>query len=146
MSALNNDYLYEILGSQGFAAGDDIALPAGSGTTQATASIVAKGQLHRVTVSIASAAILLKSVLSNDNPQIVFIINDTGNTVQVFPYKAIGAGATDTGEAMNGVANAAFSITANNAAIFVSSLVQPKRKGGSSGSTPALNWSAALLS
>lgn len=145
MSALNNDYLYEILGGQGFAAGDDIVLPAGSGTTQATAGVIVKGQLHRVTVSIANAAMLLKSVLSNDNPQLVFVINDTPNTVQVFPYKAVAAGAVDTGEAMNGVANAGFSITANNAAIFVSSLVQPKRKGGASGSTPALNWSAALL-
>lgn len=146
MSALNNDYLWEVLGLQGFTSGDDIVLPAGSGITQATASAVAKGQLHRVTVSIANAAIQLRSILENDNPQLVFIVNDTANTVQVFPHKAIGGGATDTGESMNGVANAAFNITANNSAIFVSSLVQPKRKGGGTGSTPALNWSAALLS
>lgn len=94
---------------------------------------------------MANAALVMKSILSNDNPGMVFLINDSANTVVVFPFKSFAAGAPDTGESMNGVANASFSITAGNAAIFVASVVQAKRKGGSQGSTPAVNWSAALL-
>lgn len=144
MSTLNNDYLLEQLAAQGFPQGEEIFLPTGSLTTQQGGYPV-KGQCHHITFcNVASAALVLKSILSNDNPGMVFLINDSANTVVVFPFKSFGTGATDTTETVNG--GASFSVTASNAAIFIASLVQTKRKGGSSGTTPALNWSAALLS
>jgi hypothetical protein len=146
MSQQNNDYLFEILGTQGFTSGEDIMLFAGAPTSQQGAYPI-KGQMHRIVAcSVANASLVLKSVLSNDNPQLVFLINDSPNTLVVFPFKSFAAGSPpDVGESVNGVVNGSFSLTSLNAAIFVSSLVQSKRKGGSSGITPALNWSAALL-
>lgn len=144
MSTLNNDYILEQLAVQGFVQGEEIYLPTGSLTTQQGGYPV-KGQLHHITFcNVANASLVMKSIMSNDNPGMVFLINDSANTVVVFPFKAFGTGATDTAETVNG--GASFSVTSNNAAVFISSLVQPKRKGGSSGSTPSLNWVAALLS
>jgi hypothetical protein len=145
MSALNNDYLIEQLANQGFSESENIFIPASAPTTQQPAGPV-KGQFHRIVANGTSgASLMLKSILSNDNPGMVWLVNDSANNVSVFPFKNFAGGATDTGESMNGVANASFSVTAGNAAIFIASLVHPKRKGGTSGSTPSLNWSAALL-
>jgi len=144
MSQAVNDFLYEILGGQGFTFGDDIFLFAGAPTSQQAAGAI-RGQCHRIVANaVANASLALKSILSNDNPQLVFLINDSANNVVVFPFKNFAAGAIDTGEGINGVANGSFTITPGNAAIFVASLVQAKRKGGASAGT--LNWSAALLS
>ncbi len=142
MSQALNDYLYEILGTQGFPFGEDIALFAGASTTIGGAYPI-KSQCHRITQNaVANAALALKSILSNENPQLVFLINEAPNTVVIFPFKAIAAGAIDTAETVNG-AQTGISLTTLNAAIFVSSLVQVKRKGGATGLT--LNWSATIL-
>lgn len=144
MSQINNDYLIEQLANQGFTFGEEIALFAGAGTTAVTGYPV-KDQCHHVTTcSVASAALVLKSIMSNDNPGMVFIVNDSANTIVVFPFKASAAGAVDNVELING-ATGGFAITSLNSAIFTASLVQQKRKGGAGGTTPELNWSAALL-
>ena len=144
MSAQNNDFLYDQLGNQGFAAGEEIYLFAGAPTSQQAAYPI-KSQLHRVILNaVANASLVLKSILSNDNPGMVFIINDGANSVVVFPFKAFGGGATDTAETING--GASFSITAGNAAVLIASTPQTRRKGGVGSSAPPLNWQAALLS
>ena len=142
MTALTNDYIWEIMVVQGFTAGDDIVIGAGAPTTITNGPVV-KGQLHRVIANgTAGGAIQMRSILSNDNPQFVVIVNDSANSVNVFPFKATAAGATDTAENING-AQSAFAIASNAAAAFFCSLAQIKRKGQS---TPnALNWSAATF-
>jgi hypothetical protein len=141
MTQITNDYIYEVSGNQGFFFGDDLFIPAGAGTT-AVAGVPLKGQAHRIIANkTANAALTLKSILSNDNPQIVIVVNDDPtNAVKVFPF----TGGTDTGENINGV-NTGFTIGAVTSAVFWSSLVQTKRKGGSGGAN-ALNWSAATFS
>ena len=146
MTQITNDYIYEILGTQGFAFGDDIFIPSGASTTEATA-IPIKSQCHRIIANgTSTAALAMKSILSNDNPQIVVIINeDPTNGVAIFPFKATASGAVDTAETINGVTTA-FTLAAATTAVFFSSLVMIKLKGGKNSTTPALNWSAATFS
>jgi hypothetical protein len=142
MSQATNDYLYEILGTQGFPFGEDLAFFAGASITIGGAYPI-KSQCHRIVQNaVANAALMLKSILSNDNPQLVFLINESPNTAVIFPFKNFAAGAIDTTETVNGV-QTGFSLTTLNSVILVSSLVQVKRKGGSQVAT--LNWSASLI-
>lgn len=144
MTQLTNDYIYEIIGNQQIPYGEDIMIPAGAGTTQQTGYPV-KGQSHRIMnvgTGTASAALVMKSILSLDNPQLVILINDSTQTVVVFPFKAFGVGAIDTAETING--GASLSIPTLTSAVFWSSVVQTKRKGGPTVNT--LNWSAATFS
>lgn len=142
MSQLNNDALYEALSANGFSFGDDFFFFAGAPTTQAGGASF-KSEVHRVAANaVANAAMVLKSLLSNDANLFSSLINDSPNTVTVFPAKQA---ASLPQESMNGVANASFAVTAGNSAIFIGTPVQIKRKGGTSGGG-TLNWAAALIS
>lgn len=142
MTQITNDYIYEICGGQGFSEGDNISLFAGAGLTASTGYPI-RAQLHRVTTAIANAALVLPSIMTNaDNAPLIIIVNDSAQTVKVFPF--LGPSPDNT-ENINGVATG-FSITSVTSAVFFASLVQLKRKGGSGSTTPALNWSAALFS
>lgn len=143
MTQLTNDYIYEIIGNQQIPYGEDIVIGTGAGTTAQTGYPV-KGQSHRIIAcGTASAALVMKSIMSLDNPQLVILINDSTQTVVVFPFKAFGGGAIDTTENINGVATG-FSIATLTSAVFWSSVVQTKRKGGPT--VNSLNWSAATFS
>ena len=145
MTALTNDSIWEIMGTQGYTAGDDIVIPAGASTTITSPppGTVLRGQLHRVTVNAtANAAVQMRSILSNDNPQVVVVVNDSTNAIVLFPFKAIGAGATDTAENING-GQGGFTVASNASAVLFASLAQTKRKG--SGTANTLNWSAATF-
>ena len=140
MSQLTNDALLEQLVELGVNLGDEIYLFAGAPTTQAGGGPV-KAALHRIVVNNqAGAALVMKSILSNDAPSFVWLINDGVQAVSVFPFKQ----PTGTQESMLGVANASFSVTAGNAAVFMSIPVLIKRKGSSSGGT--VDWRASLIS
>jgi hypothetical protein len=135
MAALTNDALLEALAADGWPVGDEVFIPAAAGTTQA-AGLPFKSAAHRVTANgTASASMTLKSLLSNEAPGLVWLINDSANTVAVFPF---------AGEKMIGVANASFLVTAGNAAVFVAIPVQIKRKGGTSGGGTT-DWRASLI-
>jgi hypothetical protein len=135
MSALTNDALYEQLAADGWPVGDDLFFGAAAPTTQALGAPI-RASAHRVTANgTANASATLKSLLSNEAPGMVWLINDGAQTVAVF---------CAAGEKMNGVANASFAVTAGNAAVFVPIPTQVKRKGGTSGGG-TLNWSSALI-
>ena len=135
MSQLNNDALLEILSEDGWPQGDEFQIFAGAGTTQA-AALRLKSASHRVVKNLtANAALVLGQISSGEPPSMAWVINDSGNTVNVFCWP---------GESMNGVANASFAVTAGNAAVFFRVPAQIKRKGGTSGGG-SLNWSSALL-
>jgi hypothetical protein len=135
MSQATNDSLLEALSADGWPLGDEVFIPAGAGVTQA-AGLPFKSSAQRVTGNgTANAAMTLKSLVSNEASGVFWLINDSANNVAVFPF---------SGEKMNTVLNAAFSVTAGNAAIFVPTPTQIKRKGGTSGGG-SLNWAAALI-
>jgi hypothetical protein len=135
MSQLNNDALLEILSEDGWPQGDEFQIFSGAGTTQA-AGLRFKSASHRVVKNLtANAAIVLGSIQTGEAPSMAWLINDSGNTVNVF---------CAPGENMNGVANSSFAVTAGNAAVLFRVPMQIKRKGGTSGGG-SLNWSAALL-
>ena len=136
MSALTNDALLEILSEDGWPVSDEIFIAAGAGTTQA-AGFPVKGSCHRIVANAtASAALTMRSVKSQEAPSMVWLLNDSANTIVVF---------CAAGDNMNGVANASFSITAGNAAVFARVPAQVKRKGGTSGGG-TLDWRSALIS
>src|SRR5258708_34961232 len=136
MAQLTSDALLEALAADGWPVGDEVFIGGAGGTTQA-AGLPFKSAAHRVTANgTASAAMTLKSLLSNEAPGLVWLINDSANTIAVFCF---------AGEKMNGVANASFAVTAGNSAIFVAVPTQIKRKGGASGGA-TLDWRSALIS
>lgn len=140
MTQANNDFAYEQMGLQGFQAADEIYIFAGAPTSQQAAGAI-KGQMHRIVANgTANASLALKSILSSDNPGLVILFNDApSNSVVVFPFKAFGAGATDTAETING--GASFTVSAGNFAIFIATPIATKRKGGTAST---LNWQAQL--
>ncbi len=140
MTTLTNDALLEQLcETYGIAASEELYLFAGASTAQGAGPV--KGQLHRIVVNnVANAALTMKSILSNDAPSFVWIINDGAQSVNVFPF----TGGTDTAEKMNGVANASQAVAAGQAALFMSIPVQIKKKGGTSGGG-TFDWRAAIL-
>jgi hypothetical protein len=72
----------------------DIFLFAGADATQ-QAAYPLKDQVHRIVAnSVANAWPALKGIFSNEAPGMVFITNDSANTVVVFPFKNFAAGAT----------------------------------------------------
>lgn len=136
MAQLTNDALYEILAADAWPIGDDIYLFAGAPTSQSGGGPV-KGCVHRIVLNNqAAAALVMKSILSNDCPQMVWILNDGAQAAAVFCFP---------GEKMNGSANGSFSVTAGNAAVFAAIPTQIKRKGGGSGGG-TLDWRPALIS
>src|SRR5258708_9909943 len=108
MTQLTNDALLEQLcETYGIGAGEEIFLFAGASPAQGAGPV--KGQMHRIVVNnVANAALTMKSILSNDAPSFVWIINDGTQSVNVFPF----TGGTDTAEKMNGVANASQAVAA----------------------------------
>jgi hypothetical protein len=136
MSAATNDSLLEALAGDGWPLGDEVFIAAGAGTTQAAGLAFRSSAMRVIGNGTANASMTLKSLVSNDAPGIFWLINESANNIAVFPF---------SGEKMNTVANAAFSVTAGNAAVFVPTPPQIKRKGGTSGGG-SLNWAASLIS
>ena len=131
-----NDALLVALGQNGFPVLDDLSAP---NTTQGTATRLT-GQVSRFITSVAAnAAAVLPSLNSLEAQSIVFMINDTPNSMQVFPA---------TGETINALAaNAAFTaIPAGQSAVFIKVQAASVGKGG--GIVPgsfANNWRAAII-
>lgn len=67
-------------------------------------------EVNRVTKSTASLnSFILKSILSGDASVMTYVINDSANTVNVFPA---------VGENQNGVANAGLAVAAGASGVF----------------------------
>jgi hypothetical protein len=138
MTQQTNDALMEVLSEDGWPVGDEIFIGTGAGTTQA-AGIPVRGAAHRVMqlgAGTASAAVVMKSIKSQEAPSMVWLINDSAQAVAVF---------CAAGDSMAGAANGSFSLTAGNAAVFCRIPAQIKRKGGTSGGG-TIDWRPALIS
>jgi hypothetical protein len=134
MSAAN-DALLLALAQDGYPLVDDLAAP---NTTQQLATRCF-GVVSRFTTSTASAtaSAILPSLNTNEAPPIMFVINDSPNTIRTYPF---------TGETEGGVANAALSIPAGQSGIFVKITAAAVGKGG--GQLPgsfANDWRIAVI-
>lgn len=106
MSSATNTSFIGHLGRLGFTLDDDKSAGGASAQAGATALLSAAS---RVTVAAANGSMILKSILGRDAPNVCFVINDSGQTIQVYPF---------VGENQNGVANAALAIADGKFAIF----------------------------
>src|SRR5260370_602064 len=110
VTTLTNDALLEQLcETYGIAASEEIYLFAGASTAQGAGPV--KGQLHRIVVNnVAGAALTLKSVLSNDAPSFVWLVNDGAQSANIFPF---------VGEKMNGTLNASQALASAQAVLLM---------------------------
>jgi hypothetical protein len=127
MSVANTALLYN-LGLTQFPVYDDLASLVVTVQTGATSLI---GEACRVTTAIANGAFTLKSLLTLDGPPLVFVINDSAQTIKVFPFLS-----TASPESINGTANLALSIPTGQSGIFIS---VPNAKGATQ------DWRAAVI-
>ena len=123
MSVANTALLYN-LGLLAFPVTDD--LTAGPASTQNGAPVL-NGELCRCVSSGVNGSFMLKSLLTQDAPPLVFVVNDSPNTIKVYPF---------TGENVGGSGNSPLSIPAGQSGIFIS---VPNAKGGTQ------DWRSAVI-
>jgi hypothetical protein len=124
MSAANTALLYN-LGLLAFPVTDDLSTTANN--TQ-TAAPVLIGELCRVVTAVANGSFVLKQLLTLEAPPLVFVVNDSANTIKVFSF---------IGETLNGGANGALSIPTGQSGIFIS--VPGQKNAG------VTDWRAAVI-
>lgn len=107
MSTTNNAVMFVVGGNlQGSFTAELVGGPA---ATQNTATRI-NSPLTHVLKSPSTGSFILPSILNGEANELMWVVNDTGNTINVYPA---------VGEKTNGTPNAAFQITANIAAVFV---------------------------
>src|SRR5260370_14997466 len=131
--SLANDSLMVALGQEGIILTEDNIILVG--TTQATAYPV-RGQFVRVTTSAAGGALQLKSILSNEAPYMWWVINDSANSINVFPFLS-----TSFPEKQGGVNNAALAIPAGQSG-YGFKVSQTGRGGGAQNT---IDWRSAPI-
>jgi hypothetical protein len=131
--SLANDSLLVALGQEGIILTEDNIVLVG--ITQATAYPF-RGQLIRVTTSPANGALQLKSVLTNEAPYMWWAINDSLNTIQVFPFLS-----ASFPEKQGGVNNAALVIPAGQSG-YGFKVSQTGRGGGAQNT---IDWRSAPI-
>lgn len=137
MTQQTNDALLEVLSEDGWPIGDEIFIGTGAGTSQA-AGLPVRGAAHRIMqlgAGTANAAVVMKSVKTQEAPSMVWLLNDSAQAVAVF---------CGLGDSMAGSLNGSFSLTAGNAVVFCRIPAQVKRKGGTSGGGTT-DWRPALM-
>jgi hypothetical protein len=128
MSTTNDSAMYN-LGILAFALNDNNSA---NSTTQATATPII-GEIFRVLQSVASGIVLLKSILTKEAPPVVFVLNDSPNTIIANCWP---------GEKLNGVTNGTLSIASGAFGFFMQVPTQIARGGGGGGT---LDWRAAVV-
>lgn len=107
MSVTNNALLFVVGGNlQGTFTAELVPGPA---ATQNTATRI-NSPLTHVLKSVSTGSLQLPSILNGEANELMWVVNDTGVTVNVYPA---------VGEKTNGGLNTAFAVTANVAAVFV---------------------------
>jgi hypothetical protein len=127
MSVANTALLYN-LALLAFPVTDDLVSTVAASQSGATVLI---GELCRVIKASNTGSFMLKSLLNEEAPPIVFVVNDSANTINIYPA---------VGETMQGSANAAFQITAGLSAIFVAVSTANLAKSATS-----VDWRPALI-
>lgn len=106
MSLINTSLIYN-LGLTNVAFVDNLV---GAANNVQAGATPLTSEVNRVTKSGATTnSFILKSILTGDASTLTFVVNDSANTVNVFPF---------VGEKQNGVANAGLAIAAGASGIF----------------------------
>jgi len=125
-----NDALLVALAADGFTVLDDLGAPNAANQNTGTAL---PGPANRFTTSVATGSATLKSIISNECSFLCFVINDSPNSMNVYPFP---------GEKMNGVANAAFAVPAGQSGFFLRIPPTIGRGGGGGGTN---DWRPAVV-
>jgi hypothetical protein len=107
------------LARRGFTVDDDRT--AGALAAQAGAAPIQRDVTRCTVSSAATASFILGDCLTNEADPLVWVLNDSPNTINVYPF---------VGQTMNGSANAALTIAAGGFAFF---------------SRTALDWRGAVF-
>lgn len=106
MSLINTSLIYN-LGLTNIAFVDNLV---GAANNVQAGATPLTSEVNRVTKSGATTnSFILKSILTGDASTLTFVVNDSGNTINVFPF---------VGDKQNGVANAGLAIAAGAAGVF----------------------------
>lgn len=81
---------------------------AGTASSQSGATAITS-QVSRVTSAISNGSVILQDMLTKVAPTIVWVINDSANTIQAYPF---------SGQNVNGSLNAALAIAAGGFGFF----------------------------
>lgn len=81
---------------------------AGTASSQTGANAITS-QLSRITSAIANGSVILQDMLTNVAPSIIWVLNDSANTIQVYPY---------SGQNVNGSLNTPLAIAAGGFGFF----------------------------
>jgi hypothetical protein len=87
---------------------DDVATTS-TANAQAAATAI-KTDVMRVTKSTSNGSLILPDALTGCAEEMHWVLNDTANTIQVFPF---------VGGSINGVANTALALTTQQAGVFI---------------------------
>lgn len=101
-----NTALIGHLGREGYSLDD--AKTAGTASSQSGANAITS-QCSRITSAVANGSMILRSILSNDCPDMCFVINDSAQAIKVFAF---------AGENVNGSLNASLTIAAGAFGLF----------------------------
>lgn len=123
MSTANTALVFN-LAMNGYLIDDDKV--AGAANAQGTANRLL-GQCNRCVSAVANGSFILPSILSGEAAWMVFVVNDSLNTIKVF---------CAAGENLNGVANASLSVPSGQAGIFIP---VPNSHGGTT------DWRSAVI-
>lgn len=105
MSTTNTSLLGH-LGRHRFSCDDDKT--AGIANSQGGANAILS-QVSRITSAVANGSMILRDMLTNDAPSLVWVINDSAQTIQVYPF---------VGQHVNGALNTALAIAAGGFGFF----------------------------
>src|SRR5260370_39535620 len=126
--SLANQSLLNSLALQGTPLQDCETAVGSPGSTTAPVATAILGEAVRVLRSAAGGSLILKSVLAGEGSPLQFVINDSPNSINVFPFQNAAGAQQDF---MNGVAGAALAIPAGQSGLLVR--VPNNLSGGSSG-------------
>lgn len=126
-----NDAMLVFLGQNQFPVYDGLVgtvAAAQAGATRLT------GTVNRVTKSISTGSFILPQMTTGEADSAgVWVINDSPNTINVYPF---------VGETMQGTANAVFQITTGTSGFFLRVYGASIQKGGGN-QTPTNDWRPA---
>lgn len=128
-----NDALLVTLGQNQFPVYDGLVssvAAAQAGATRLT------GNVNRITKAVSTGSFILPQMATGEaDSSLVFVINDSANSIDIFPF---------VGETINGSANASFAVGAGTSAICIRVYGASIGKGGGN-QTPTNDWRVANI-
>jgi hypothetical protein len=125
-----NDAVLVALGQNAFPVNDCLGAP--NANSQSTGTRCGS-PVNRFTTSVSNGSAVLPSILSGEAEAMVFVINDSPNTIKVF---------CASGDSQNGSLNASLSIGTGTSGVFFKVGALHSKGGGGGGTT---DWRSANI-